>query len=84
MQTTCSRRTFIADVTVTKALTILQLLLQDYHPRNFSARLWDGCQWPTEIDPPRFEVILKHPEALRCMLRNAITDFSISEAGLHP
>ena len=46
MKTTCSMRTYVADVTATKALTILQLLLQDYHPRNFSVRLWDGSQWP--------------------------------------
>ena len=33
-----------------------------------------------QIDPPRCELVLKHPEALRCMSRNATTDLSISEA----
>jgi hypothetical protein len=80
MQTTCYRHTFIADNNATKALTILKMLLQDYHPRNFSVRLWDGSQWPAETDPPRFQLIFKHPAALWCMLRNATTDLSISEA----
>ena len=83
MQTTCSGHTFIADNNATKALIILKWLLQDYHPRNFSVRLWDGSQWLAETDPPRFELIFKNPAALWFMLRNATTDLSISEAYVH-
>src|SRR5258708_26342377 len=62
----------------TKALTVLQLLLRDYHPRNFAIRLWDGTQWPAETDSPSFTLILSHPHALRCLLKNS--DLAISES----
>src|ERR1700745_435640 len=64
----------------TKALNILQLLLQDYHPRSFAIRLWDGSQWPAETGAPRFTLILNHPHALRCMLQNSGSDLAISES----
>jgi cyclopropane-fatty-acyl-phospholipid synthase len=63
-----------------KALTILQLLMRDYHPRNFAVRLWDGSQWPAETGSPRFTLILNHPDALRCMLQNSGSDLAISES----
>ncbi|HEX3445902.1 MAG TPA: cyclopropane-fatty-acyl-phospholipid synthase family protein [Chthoniobacterales bacterium] len=63
-----------------KALTILQLLMRDYHPRNFAVRLWDGSQWPAETGSPRFTLILNHPDALRCLLQNSGSDLAISEA----
>ncbi len=61
-----------------KALTVLQLLLRDYHPRNFAIRFWDGSQWPTETESPSFTLILSHPHALRSMLQNG--DLAISES----
>jgi cyclopropane-fatty-acyl-phospholipid synthase len=64
----------------TKALTILQLLLRDYHPRNFAVRFWDGSQWPAENAPPLFILVLNHPDALRCLLQNRGSDLAISEA----
>jgi cyclopropane-fatty-acyl-phospholipid synthase len=64
----------------TKALKILQLLLQNYHPRDFAIRLWDGSQWPVETDAPRFTLILNHAQALRSMLQNSGSDLAISEA----
>jgi cyclopropane-fatty-acyl-phospholipid synthase len=64
----------------TKALTILQLLMGDYHPRNFAIRLWDGSQWPAETSSPRFTLVLNHPHALRCMLQNSGSDLAISES----
>jgi cyclopropane-fatty-acyl-phospholipid synthase len=63
-----------------KALTILQLLMGDYHPRNFAVRLWDGSQWPAETGSPHFTLILNHPDALRCMLQNSGSDLAISES----
>src|SRR5260370_37472722 len=62
----------------TKALTVLQLLLRDYRPRNFAIRFWDGSQWPAETDSPSFTLILSHPHALRSMLQNG--DLPISES----
>ena len=61
-----------------KALTVLQLLLRDYHPRNFAIRFCDGTQWPAETDSPSFTLILSHPHALRCLLKNS--DLAISES----
>ncbi len=75
-----TKRAYIADDAATKALTILQLLLRDYRPRDFAICFWDGSQWPAETNPPRFKLIFKHPDALRSMLRNTTTDLSISEA----
>ena len=63
-----------------KALTILHLLMRDYHPRNFAVRLWDGSQWPAETGSPRFTLVLNHPDALRCMLQNSGSDLAISES----
>jgi cyclopropane-fatty-acyl-phospholipid synthase len=63
-----------------KALAILQLLMRDYHPRDFAVRLWDGSQWPAETGSPRFALILNHPHALECMLQNSGSDLAISEA----
>src|SRR5260370_1900512 len=62
----------------TKALTVLQLLLRDYRPRNFAIRFWDGSQWPAETDSPSFTLILSHPHALRSMLQNG--DLAISQS----
>jgi cyclopropane-fatty-acyl-phospholipid synthase len=70
----------IGDDEAIRTLAILQLLLHDYHPRDFAVCLWDGSQWPAETSPPRFTLVLKHPDALRSMLRNIATDLSISEA----
>jgi cyclopropane-fatty-acyl-phospholipid synthase len=64
-----------------KALTVLQLLLRDYHPRNFAIRFWDGTQWPAETDSPGFTLILGHPHALRCLLENS--DLAVSESYIH-
>jgi SCP-2 sterol transfer family len=70
----------IADEEAFKTLAVLQLLLQDYHPRDFTVCLWDGSQWPAETTSPHFTLVLKHSDALRSMLRNTATDLSISEA----
>jgi cyclopropane-fatty-acyl-phospholipid synthase len=71
------------DSEATKTLAMLQLLLRDYCPRDFTICLWDGSQWPAENGSPRFKLLLKHPDAVRCMLRDAATDLAISEAYIH-
>jgi cyclopropane-fatty-acyl-phospholipid synthase len=60
----------------------LRLLLQDYHPLDFTVCLWDGSQWPAEVNSPRFKLVLKHPDVLPWILRNTKTDLAISEAYL--
>jgi len=70
----------IAGDEATETLVILRLLLQDYHPRDFTVRLWDGSQWPAEADSPRFKLVFNHPDVLRWMLRNTKTELAISEA----
>jgi cyclopropane-fatty-acyl-phospholipid synthase len=70
----------IAGDEATETLVFLRLLLQDYHPRDFAVRLWDGSQWPADADSPRFKLVFNHPDVLRCMLRDTKTDLAISEA----
>ena len=53
MEANCSRRTYIADVSATKPRSILQMLLQGYHLRNITVRMWDGCQWVLPIQAAR-------------------------------
>ena len=57
------------DTPASESLAIVQLLLRDYHPRDFTLRMWDGAEWTAETDAPRFTLIVRHPDALRRMLR---------------
>jgi hypothetical protein len=41
----------MADVYRDEGADHFAIALQDYHPRNFSVRLWDGSQRPAETDP---------------------------------
>jgi cyclopropane-fatty-acyl-phospholipid synthase len=70
----------IPDQEAARTLAILRLMLDDYHPRDFEIRLWNGSQLPAETSSPRFTLVLKHPDALRSMLRDTTTDLSIAEA----
>jgi cyclopropane-fatty-acyl-phospholipid synthase len=45
--------------------------------------MWDGTEWPAEVKPPRFTLVLNHPGALKRMLRNRSTDLSIGEAYIY-
>lgn len=50
------------------ALSFLQRLFGDYHPRDFAIRLWDGTTWEAEPGwSPRFTLVFNHPGALRRM-----------------
>jgi cyclopropane-fatty-acyl-phospholipid synthase len=56
------------DSTVRASMSILQRLLAQYHPRDFTVRLWDGTTWDAEPgQPARFTMVLRHPGALRRM-----------------
>jgi cyclopropane-fatty-acyl-phospholipid synthase len=68
------------DGAASKALAIFRLLLADYHPRDFAISFWDGSEWPAEIESPRFTLVVRHPDALRRMLKGSANDLSISEA----
>jgi len=68
------------DSAASKARAIFRLLLQDYHPRDFAISFWDGSEWPAESESPRFTLMVKHPDALRRMLRASTNDLSLSEA----
>jgi cyclopropane-fatty-acyl-phospholipid synthase len=63
-----------------EALAILKVLLHDYRPRDFAICFWDGSQWPAETGSPRFRLIFRHPDALRCMLLKTTTELPVCEA----
>jgi cyclopropane-fatty-acyl-phospholipid synthase len=69
-----------AESAATKAMAIFRLLLHDYHPRDFAISLWDGSQWEPESGSPRFTLVVRHPDALRRMLKTSSNDLSLSEA----
>jgi cyclopropane-fatty-acyl-phospholipid synthase len=68
------------DIAASKALAIFRLILADYHPRDFAISFWDGSEWPAESGLPRFRLVVRHPDALRRMLRASTNDLSLSEA----
>jgi cyclopropane-fatty-acyl-phospholipid synthase len=80
METTqATGKVFAADRAAAKALTIFQLLLQDYHPRDFAIAFWDGSVWPAESGPSRFTLMVRHPDTLRSILKVGANDLSVSE-----
>ena len=61
----------IRDKDSARAMAAVQMLLSDYHPRDFAVELWDG----TRLDPEpgqfcRFTWRINNPGALRAMLRS--------------
>lgn len=56
-----------SDPLVQPSLSLLQELLQDYHPRDVTFRFWDGSEWEAET-APRCVLHLKHAGSLRRML----------------
>jgi cyclopropane-fatty-acyl-phospholipid synthase len=58
----------VPDPAVQTALSFLQNLLDDYQPRDFAVRMWDGTHWnPEPGNPTRFTLVLQHPGSLRKM-----------------
>jgi cyclopropane-fatty-acyl-phospholipid synthase len=72
-----------AESSAGKALAIFHSLLKEYHPRDFSIRLWDGSEWQSETDAPRFTLILKSPRAFQRLLSDSKSDLALSEAYIH-
>ena len=53
---------------VTAELSLFQALVEDFEPRDFDVRLWDGSIWrAAESFPAKFTLVLNHPEALQNM-----------------
>ncbi len=71
------------DKAVQASLRFLQTLVEDYHPRNFDVRFWDGSVWKAETPTPDFTLVLKHPGALRSMFRVTDSDLSLGEAYIY-
>jgi cyclopropane-fatty-acyl-phospholipid synthase len=68
---------------VQTSLSFLKSLLDDYHPRAFAVRLWDGTVWEAESGwPTRFTLVLKHPGALRSMFWPP-GELALAEAYVH-
>jgi cyclopropane-fatty-acyl-phospholipid synthase len=56
------------DKAIQTSLSILQFLLKDYRPRNFTIRFWDDTiLGPEAGQSNRFTMIIRHPGALRTM-----------------
>ena len=57
-----------SDPAVSASKEFLQRLLQDYGPRDFAIRFWDGTSWDADTGTPaRFTLALQHPGAVRSM-----------------
>jgi len=80
MITEMTKEVHTVDGAATKAMEIFRLLLQDYHPRDFAISFWDGSRWPAENGTARFTLMVRHPDALRRMLKTNANDLSLSEA----
>jgi cyclopropane-fatty-acyl-phospholipid synthase len=80
MITQMTKEVYAVDGAATKAMEIFRLLLQDYHPRDFAIAFWDGSRWPAENGTALFTLIVRHPDALRRMLKTSANDLSLSEA----
>jgi cyclopropane-fatty-acyl-phospholipid synthase len=80
MITQMAKQVRTVDGAALRAMAIFRLLLQDYHPRDFAVSFWDGSQWPPENGSSRFTLMVRHPDALRGLLKANTNDLSLSEA----
>src|SRR5512141_3508194 len=65
-----------------KCLVFLQEILGNFHPRDFSFRLWDGSVWGAEPgEPSRFTMVLRNPGAFRTLFRSP-SELALGEAYL--
>jgi cyclopropane-fatty-acyl-phospholipid synthase len=69
-----------SDSAASRALAIFRLLLNGYHPRNFTISFWDGSEWPAENGAARFTLRVRSPAALRRILMTGSSDLSLSES----
>ena len=65
---------------VTAGLPLFQALVEDFQPRDFDVRCWDGSTWQAqESVPANFTLVLNHPEALQNMFSPPM-EVSLGEA----
>jgi cyclopropane-fatty-acyl-phospholipid synthase len=63
----------------TDALTLLNLIFREYHPKDFAIRLWDGTTLePEPGQPARFTLVIHNPESLRALF-NARSERALGE-----
>jgi Mycolic acid cyclopropane synthetase len=66
-----------------KCLAFLQEVLGNFHPRDFSFRLWDGSVLDAEPgEPSRFTMVLRNPGAFRTLFWSP-SELALGEAYLH-
>jgi len=66
-----------------QCLSFLHEVLGDFHPRDFSFRLWDGSVWAAEPGKPsRFTMVLRNPGVLRTMFWSP-SELALGEAYLY-
>lgn len=66
-----------------KCIVFLQEVLGNFHPRDFSFRLWDGSVLDAEPgEPSRFTMVLRNPGALHTMFWSP-SELALGEAYLH-
>ncbi len=65
------------------SLAFLQRLLADFHPRDFSVRLWDGTTWDAEPGQSAlYTLVIPHPGSLRKMFLRP-SELALGEAYIH-
>src|SRR5512143_41038 len=66
-----------------KCIAFLKEVLGNYHPRDFSFRLWDGSVWEAEPgEPSRFTMVLRNPGVFRTMFLSR-SELALGEAYLY-
>jgi cyclopropane-fatty-acyl-phospholipid synthase len=69
------------DGSAERALQFVQLLLSDFHPRNFAVELWGGTRWPAEKNSfPRFTWKINNAEALKSAAFSSNREVALAEA----
>jgi cyclopropane-fatty-acyl-phospholipid synthase len=76
-----SLKSLFGDVPAHLSDGLLDKLFADYPRRDFQIRLWDGSRWGAD-EPPRFTLVLRHPEALRRMFLDP-SELAIGEAYIY-
>src|SRR5512140_1533049 len=72
-----------SDSIAPKCLAFLQEVLDGFHPRDFSFRLWDGSVWDAEPgEPSRFTMVLRNPGVFRTMFGSP-SELALGEAYLN-
>ena len=66
-----------------QCLAFLREVLANFHPRDFTFRLWDGSVWDAEPgEPSRFTMVLRNPGVFRTMFLSR-SELALGEAYLY-